>query len=353
MSRTFTTIGRMNSAVPSNQTVAAHDSASSASTSPRDNSSPAVVVCGSINVDTFVGLKQFPAPGETVIGRRGIQGLGGKGANQAVASAHMGVETILLASVGQTSGGNPEEPLDPLALLAIEELQQHGVNTEYIARTDQPTGQAFIMNDASGENIIIVTSGANELTSPSAHSDLLREIATTRPVPVVLAQGELTPEHSTELPALAAAAGARLMLNLAPVTTKDPDLIAAADPLILNELEAADITGLPRDTPVEEIFAALAKVSRSAVVTLGAAGAAVIDGDSVARVPAPKVDRIVDTTGAGDAFCGTLAAAVATGETLEEAAHLAVAAGSLATQKHGAAGSYASEQDVRALALED
>ena len=353
MSRTLTTIGRMNKAVLTNPAPATPDSASSTSTSPGDTSLPAVVVCGSINVDTFVGLQQFPAPGETVIARRGIQGLGGKGANQAVASAHMGVETILLASVGQTSAGNPEEPLDPLALLAIEELQQHGVNTEYIAKTTQPTGQAFIMNDASGENIIIVTSGANELTSPAAHSDLLREIATTRPVPVVLAQGELTPEHSAELPALAAAAGARLMLNLAPVTTKDPDLIAAANPLILNELEAADITGLSRNTPVEEIFAALAKVSRSAVVTLGAEGAAVIDGDSVVRVPAPKVDRIVDTTGAGDAFCGTLAAAVATGATLEEAARLAVAAGSLATQKHGAAGSYASEQDVRALALED
>ena len=353
MSEAFTTIGRMNNAVPSTPTLVDPDSASSKDNSRGESAAPAVIVCGSINVDTFVGLQEFPAPGETVIGRRGIQGLGGKGANQAVASAHMGVETFLLASVGQTSANNPAEPLDPLALLAIKELQHHGVNTEHVARTAQPTGQAFIMNDASGENIIIVTSGANELTSPAAHCELAREIAAQRPVPVVLAQGELTPVHSAELPALATAAGARLMLNLAPVTTKDPDLIAAADPLILNELEAADITGLPRDTPIDQVFTALAKVSRSAVVTLGAEGAAVIDGDYVARVPAPKVDRIVDTTGAGDAFCGTLAAAVATGASLAEAARLAVAAGSLATQKHGAAGSYASAQDIRTLALED
>lgn len=315
---------------------------------------PAVVVCGSINIDTFVGLDVFPSPGETIIGRRGIQGLGGKGANQAVASAHMGVETILLASVGQTSADDPADkatgPLDPLALLAVKELQRHGVNTDFIARSNEPTGQAFIMNDASGENIIIVTSGANELTSPAAHVDLVKELSAFRPIPVVLAQGELTPEHSAELPELAKAAGARLFLNLAPVTTKDPQLVAAADPLILNELEATDITELPRDTPMDEVFAALTKVARSAVVTLGAEGAAVVTVDGVTKIPAPKVDTIVDTTGAGDAFCGTLAAAVATGNSLENAARLAVAAGSLATQKPGAAGSYASEQEIRALA---
>lgn len=350
VSEVFTTIGRMDNG-HGNQTANALLGPSGAAEAPSDQS-PVVVVCGSINVDTFVGLQQFPAPGETMIGRRGLQGLGGKGANQAVASAHMGVETLLLASVGQTSADNPAEPLDPLALLAVKELQQHGVNTEFIARTNEPTGQAFIMNDASGENIIIVTSGANELTSPAAHVDLVKELSATRPIPVVLAQGELTPAHSAELPALAKAAGARLLLNLAPVTTKDPDLVAAADPLILNELEAADITGLSRETPMEEVFTALAQVSRSAVVTLGAEGAAVIDSDRVTRVPAPKVDAIVDTTGAGDAFCGTLAAAVATGVSLAEATRLAVAAGSLATQKPGAAGSYATGQQVRTLAAD-
>ena len=264
----------------------------------------------------------------------------------------MGVETILLGAVGETSGDNPNQPLDPLALLAIKELDEHGVNTEHIARTGQPTGQAFIMNDASGENIIIVTSGANELTSPAELTELAKELADERPIPVVLAQGELTPEHSAELPGLAKAIGARLILNLAPVTTKDADLVAASDPILLNELEAADITGLPRETPTEELFAALKDVARTCVVTLGPAGAAVIDDAGVTRVPAPQMETIVDTTGAGDAFCGTLAAAVATGSSLVDATRVAVAAGSLATQKAGAAASYATEAEIRALATE-
>ncbi|TYR16007.1 ribokinase [Corynebacterium urealyticum] len=323
-----------------------------ASVDANSNAAPAVLVCGSINVDTFVGLDEFPHPGETIIGRRGLQGLGGKGANQAVASARMGVETILLGAMGETSADNPSQPLDPLALLAIKELDEHGVNTAHIARTNQPTGQAFIMNDASGENIIIVTSGANELTSPAELTELAKELADDRPIPVVLAQGELTPEHSAELPALAEAIGARLILNLAPVTTKDADLVAASDPIILNELEAADITGLPRETPTEELFAALKDVARTCVVTLGPAGAAVIDEAGVTRVPAPQMETIVDTTGAGDAFCGTLAAAVATGSSLVDATRVAVAAGSLATQKAGAAASYATEAEIRDLAAE-
>src|SRR5699024_7765402 len=85
------------------------------------NAAPAVFVCGTINIDTFVGLDEFPRRGETIIGRRGLQGLGGKGANQAVASARMGVETILLGAVGETSADNPNQPLDPLALLAIKD----------------------------------------------------------------------------------------------------------------------------------------------------------------------------------------------------------------------------------------
>src|SRR5699024_5256559 len=162
---------------------------------------------------------------------------------------------------------------------------------------------------------------------------------------VVLAQGELTPEHSAELPGLAEAIGARLILNLAPVTTKDANLVAASDPIILNELEAADITGLPRETPTEELFAALMDLAPTWVFLRGAAVSPVYDEDSRTLVPAPQMGIIVDTTGAGDAFCGTLAAEVATGSSLVEAPRVAVAAGSLAAQNASAAASYATEQD--------
>lgn len=306
------------------------------------DSNATVVVSGTVNIDTFVGVDNFPHPGETVIGTRGIEGLGGKGANQAAACAHMGVRTVLLYAVGQDSQGE----------LAITELKRHGVNTEHVAETRQPTGQAFIMNDSSGENIIIVTSGANQLVSPAQQRETVDTLRSQGPVPVVLAQGELTPEHSAELPKLVRGTDTRLVLNLAPVTTRDPDLLAAADPLILNEGEAADVLDVPRSTPREEIFDLLRPIARSVVVTLGAEGAVILSGDATLRVPAVRVPSVVDTTGAGDAFCGTLAAALAQGEDLENACKLGAAAGALATQKKGAAGSYASEVEVRALAEE-
>lgn len=306
------------------------------------DSNATVVVSGTVNIDTFVGVDNFPHPGETVIGTRGIEGLGGKGANQAAACAHMGVRTVLLSAVGQDSQGE----------LAITELKRHGVNTEHVAETRQPTGQAFIMNDSSGENIIIVTSGANQLVSPAQQRETVDTLRSQGPVPVVLAQGELTPEHSAELPKLVRGTDTRLVLNLAPVTTRDPDLLAAADPLILNEGEAADVLDVPRSTPREEIFDLLRPIARSVVVTLGAEGAVILSGDATLRVPAVRVPSVVDTTGAGDAFCGTLAAALAQGEDLENACKLGAAAGALATQKKGATGSYASEVEVRALAEE-
>lgn len=306
------------------------------------DSNATVVVSGTINIDTFVGVDNFPHPGETVIGTRGIEGLGGKGANQAAACAHMGVRTVLLSAVGQ----------DPQGELAITELKRHGVNTEHVAETRQPTGQAFIMNDSSGENIIIVTSGANQLVSPAQQRETVDTLRSQGPVPVVLAQGELTPEHSAELPKLIRSTDTRLVLNLAPVTTRDPDLLAAADPLILNEGEAADVLDVPRSTPSEEIFDLLRPIARSVVVTLGAEGAVILSGDATLHVPAVQVPSVVDTTGAGDAFCGTLAAALAQGEDLKNACKLGAAAGALATQKKGAAGSYASEVEVRALAEE-
>lgn len=313
---------------------------------------PIVAVCGTINVDTFVGLTEFPAPGETVIGTRGVQGLGGKGANQAAASAHLGVETLLLSAVGPGADGTSSSAADPLADLALDELQAHGVDTTHVSRTDLPTGQAFIMNDQSGENIIIVTSGANETVSPLALRETLKgEGGVEKRIKVLLAQGELTPEHSAELPRLAEALpGARFVLNLAPVTTRDADLLAAANPLMVNEIEAADVTGLPRDTPFEQLVEALRSVAKSAVMTLGPKGAAVITQDEVRLVPSPPSPDVVDTTGAGDAFCGTFAAALAQGADMVEAVQLGAAAGSLATRKAGAAGSYATEAEVRALA---
>ena len=311
---------------------------------------PTVLVCGTVNIDTFVRVDAFPAAGETVIATPGAlsdggnQALGGKGANQAVAAARFAEDATvrLIATVGEDAAGDT----------ALGVLQDAGVDVSGVARTaDAPTGQAFIMNDAVGENIIIVTSGANMVTDPAS-------CAGEESADVLLAQGELTPEHSAALPILAERTGARFVLNLAPVTTRDRALIAAADPLIVNETEAADVLGVPRDLGLDEVLDGLAAavgrgLATSAVVTLGAQGALVIEGDGEderTMVASPAVSEVVDTTGAGDAFAGTLATALAQGMSLVDAARYAAAAGSLAVRAAGAASSYASGDAVRDLA---
>ena len=311
---------------------------------------PVVLVCGTVNIDTFVRVDAFPTAGETVIATPGAlsdggnQALGGKGANQAVAAARFAEDATvrLIATVGEDAAGD----------IALGVLQDAGVDVSGVARTaDAPTGQAFIMNDAVGENIIIVTSGANTVTDPAS-------CAGEESADVLLAQGELTPEHSAALPALAERTGARFVLNLAPVTTRDRALIAAADPLIVNETEAADVLGVPRDLGLDEVLDGLSVavgrgLATSAVVTLGAQGALVIEGDGEderTMVASPAVSEVVDTTGAGDAFAGTLATALAQGMSLVDAARYAAAAGSLAVRAAGAASSYASGDAVRDLA---
>ncbi|AGP32004.1 ribokinase [Corynebacterium terpenotabidum] len=312
------------------------------------NDSPTVLVCGSVNVDSFVQVSDFPTAGETVIASpAGEPALGGKGANQAVAASRFGdCRVALSATVGTDAAGD----------LALGDLVDAGVDVSGVTvDADTSTGSAFIINDARGENIIIVTSGANILTDPS-------RVTTPDSAEILLAQGELTPAHSSSLPDLAERLGARLVLNLAPVTTRDRRLLATADPLILNETEAADVLGVLREIGLDEVLDGLVAavgrgLARSAVVTLGAQGALVIDpgaGDSdtvgPTMVPSPPAPQVVDTTGAGDAFCGTLAAALARGETLYDAARYAVAAGSLAVRAAGAAPSYAKGDAVRALA---
>ena len=305
---------------------------------------PTVVVCGTINMDTFVSVKNFPVAGETTIGKQGLQSLGGKGANQATACARLGVRTVLLSAVGS----------DPQGDAVLSELADHGVNVEYVKTTSQPTGQAFIMNDDSGENVIIVVSGANELVSPASYRSVVNRLREQGSVPVVLAQGELTPEHSAELPVLVKDSDSRLVLNLGPVTTRDPDLLAVADPLIVNAGEARDVLDVPRETTLNEVLDKLSALSKSVVVTLGGEGAVVLDhgisATEAVYIPALRLDGVVDTTGAGDAFAGTVAAAMAQGESLVDACRLGNAAGALATQRQGAAASYATGEQIRALA---
>lgn len=274
-----------------------------------------VIVVGSLNVDLVTSVEAHPRPGETVLGTGLDRYAGGKGANQALAAARAGqagssgrVAVAMVGRVGADEGGT----------LYRERLARAGVDIGAIGvEPDQPTGHALVVVGEEGENTIVVIPGANGLLAPQ-HLAVLDGCG---PADVVLLQLEIP------LPTVCAAAqraherGARVILNAAPFAALPADVIALADPLVANEHEAAalaDAGGAPR----------------SLLVTFGGHGAS-WDGVEYAAHTVPA-HRVRDTTGAGDAFCGALAAALAGGSDRRAAMQAALAAGAAAVQHHGA-----------------
>lgn len=281
-----------------------------------------VVVVGGTNQDVVVHAARRPGDGETVVGDGPVLAPGGKGANTAVAAARAGGTTRLCGAVGDDDAGRAQ-----LAALAAE-----GVDTSAVAvRAQHATGVAMIVVTPDGENSIAVGRGAN---ATLAEADVRRACAGAA---VVLAQTEV---GAAPADWAAAACTGRFVLSLAPVVVLDAATLAAADPVVLNETEAAEVVGGPSEDPAAAVIAATG--CRSAVVTLGARGAVVAiagtgSGTATAttEVPAPRVTP-VDTTGAGDALAGTLAARLAAGDDLVEAVRAAVAAAAETVQRPGA-----------------
>lgn len=267
-----------------------------------------VVVLGSLNVDLVTSVETHPRPGETVMGSGMDRYAGGKGANQALAAARAGAAVAMVGRVGDDEGGR----------LYTARLEEAGVDTTHLrVDHDEATGHALIVVGEDGENTIVVIPGANgrvDRSDLAALDDLTEG-------DVLLMQLEVP------LPVVAAAAqkahdrGARVVINTAPYAALPPDVIALADPLIANEHEAAAL-------------ADAGAVPSSLLVTFGAHGAS-WDGVEYAAHVVPA-HRIRDTTGAGDAFCGTLAAALARGADRPAAMDAALAAGAAAVQHHGA-----------------
>jgi ribokinase len=282
-----------------------------------------IAVVGSINLDVVVEVERLPAPGETVIGGDRRELPGGKGANQAVAAARLGAAVALVGRVGADDAGRRLR----------DGLAGERVDVTHVRQDPEaPTGMALIAVDAAGENSIVVSPGANARVSPGdveAASDLLAGAAVT------LLQHEVPDEA---VAAAITAAGGTVMLNPAPARA----LAGPVDVLVPNRGELEMLTGRTGD-PVE--LARGLQGAAAVVVTLGPEGAVVVEGQRAERIPAPHVEA-VDTTGAGDAFCGALAQAVADGAALVEAARWAARAAAVSVTRLGARGGMPGREDV-------
>ncbi|MDQ0777118.1 ribokinase [Streptomyces aurantiacus] len=300
-----------------------------------------LLVVGSANADLVVGVARRPGAGETVLGSDLALHPGGKGANQAVAAARLGARTALLARVGDDAHGR----------LLLDSQRAAGVDTAGVLVGGAPTGVALITVDPSGDNSIVVSPGANGRLTPhdirAAPAAAL--LAASR---IVSAQLEIPLETVTEVVRTLRAGTRfvpRFVLNPSPPRELPPDVLAACDPLIVNEHEARVLLGADAGgTPEEWAGALLALGPRSVVVTLGEEGALVADVSGTARVPAVKVNA-VDTTGAGDAFTAALAWRLGAGESLADSAAYAARVGAVAVTRQGAQASFPTAEEVAAV----
>ncbi|RZU37352.1 ribokinase [Streptomyces sp. BK022] len=293
-----------------------------------------LLVVGSANADLVVGVERRPGAGETVLGGDLAVHPGGKGANQAVAAARLGARTALLARVGDDGHGR----------LLRDSLRSAGVDTAAVLTGGAPTGVALITVDPSGDNSIVVSPGANaRLTESDVRADVL---AAAR---VVSAQLEIPLETVTAV-VRALPEGTRFVLNPSPPRPLPDEVLAACDPLVVNEHEARVLLGdgATGDDPADRARRLLALGPRSVVVTLGAKGALVCDASGVRAVPSVAV-AAVDTTGAGDAFTAALAWRLGAGEELPVAAAYAARVGAAAVTRRGAQESYPTAAEVAAL----
>lgn len=294
-----------------------------------------VLVVGSLNEDAVATVDRLPGRGETVVATAVTVAPGGKGANQAAAAGRLGGGVAMLGRVGADPAGDRQRTA----------LTEAGVDVALVRSTPgELTGTATIAVEAvGGENLIVVVPGANAVLAPE---DV--DVAEVREATVVLLQLE-TPLGTVR--AAATAATGLVVLNPAPARPLPADLLALVDVLVPNEHELARLAGR---TGGERSCAELAGLARglsagSVVVTLGGRGALVVPAEGEAVLQAPPPVQPVDTTGAGDCFCGALAQGLAHGEPLTGAVRYAVAAAAASTTGTGARGALPDDARVRAL----
>jgi ribokinase len=299
-----------------------------------------VVVVGSTNTDMTVRVPRIPAPGETAGGRDFRVTGGGKGANQAVAAARAGARVAFVTALGDDAFGDR----------ALASLAAEGIDLALIQRVPGPSGVALIAVDDAGENAIAVAAGANAALKPAHVAPIGERLEAGD---VVLLQLEIPMETVVAAARLARTRGARVVLNPAPAPLEPlpDDLLEAVTLIVPNEHEAEQLTGVAVDDAAGLAAAAGALHGRGVpfvLITLGARGAFVSAGGRGVLVPAFPAAAI-DTTAAGDVFCGALAVALAEGLAVVDAARIAAAAAAISVTRPGAQDSAPRRAEIDAL----
>jgi ribokinase len=302
------------------------------------NERPRIFVVGSYMHAFVVRSARFPRDGETVFGTDSEIGPGGKGENQAIAAARLGAQIDILACVGDDSFGSEARHL----------WETEGLETDLVrVVSGVPTGMAFIMVNEQGQNRIVVVPGAHDFLSAD---DARRAEGRIAAAAAVIAQFESPVGVVRETLRLARKHGVRTVLNPAPARDVDDTLLALVDVITPNEAEAQALVSQSPDqfTPERAAEAILERGARSVVMTLGDAGAYVADASGGRRVAGVQVP-VVDTTGAGDAFTGALAVALARGLDLDEAVRFANLGGAFCVTRPGVVPGLGRETDLRGL----
>lgn len=285
-----------------------------------------IVVVGSCNTDMVVKSDRLPVPGETVLGGAFMMNPGGKGANQAVAIARMGGNVTFISKTGNDLFGRQ----------SVEMYGDENIVTDYIF-SDQhlPSGVALIMVDRNGENCIVVASGANGSLSPK---DIEKARNVIESADILLMQLEVPMDTVEYAAKLAHEKGIKVVLNPAPAAFLSNELLKCLYAVIPNKTEAEMLSGIKvsdLETAKQAADIIAAKGVNKVVITLGSKGALIKDGDVYSFIPADKVEA-VDTTAAGDTFCGAFCVGISEGLSIEDAVRMATKAAGITVTREGA-----------------
>ncbi len=298
-----------------------------------------IAVVGSLNMDLVARAPHMPQAGETILGGDLHTLPGGKGANQAVAAARLGCQVSMIGRVGKDAFAQP----------LLDNLAQAGVDHTFVTQdATAATGVALIIVDDAGQNMIVVTSGANMRLSPADVEDAEQVIADAN---LLLLQLESPLESVIRAAELARQHHVTVILNPAPAQALPASLLSLVDILVPNESETSLLSGLPveNETQAQRAAQALRQMGvQTVILTLGERGALLVNEQITERVPAYPVTPI-DTTAAGDAFIGGIATALAQGHPMQNAIRWGNAAGGLATTKLGAQPSLPTREEVEAM----